>query len=142
MYSVVADMERYPEFLPWCAAVHVLSRERDDGADIALVRMAVDYHGLKESYVSRVHLDRRAQVIEAKHVEGPFKRLDTRWRFVALEHGSEVHFLMEFAFASLFLSAVAGVGFGFVSARMAEAFIRRAEALYGSVSAATKPARG
>src|SRR5262245_5818441 len=80
MYAVVADMERYAEFLPWCSALKVLKREHEDGAEIALAEMVVDYHGLKDSYVSRVRLDPRALIIEAKHVEGPFKRLDTRWR--------------------------------------------------------------
>lgn len=137
MYSVVADMERYPEFLPWCASLKILKREREGTADIALAEMTVDYHGLKERYVSRVHLDPRAGMIEAKHVEGPFKRLDTRWRFVPLAQGCEVHFLTDFAFANLLLSAVAGVAFGFVSARMAEAFIHRADDLYRSVSLRT-----
>jgi coenzyme Q-binding protein COQ10 len=137
MYSVVADMERYPEFLPWCAALKVLKRERQDGAETALAEMTVDYHGLKERYVSQVRLDPAAGMIEARHVEGPFKRLDTRWRFVALPQGCEVHFLTDFAFRSVLLSAVASLAFGFVSARMAEAFIRRADALYRSVSVRT-----
>jgi coenzyme Q-binding protein COQ10 len=134
MYSVVADMERYPEFLPWCADLKVIKREREGGAEIALAEMSVDYHGLKERYVSRVRLDPAAGMIEAKHVEGPFKRLDTRWRFVPLREGCEVHFLTDFAFRSVLLSTIASVAFGFVSARMAEAFIRRADALYRSVS--------
>jgi len=137
MYSVVADMERYAEFLPWCAELKVLRSEREGGTEIALAEMSVDYHGLKERYVSRVRLDPRARMIEAKHVEGPFKKLDTRWRFVPLEHGSEVHFLTDFAFRNPLLSAVAGIAFGFVSARMAEAFIRRADTLFQSVSAPT-----
>jgi len=134
MYAVVADMERYPEFLPWCAGLKVLKREHEGGAEIALAEMSIDYHGLKERYLSRVRLDPGAGMIEAKHVQGPFKRLDSRWRFVPLAQGSEVHFLTDFAFANLLLSAVAGVAFGFVSARMAEAFIRRADDLYRSVS--------
>lgn len=137
MYSVVADMERYPEFLPWCSALKVLKREREDETDIALAEMSIDYHGLKQRYVSRVRLDPRAAMIEAKHVEGPFKRLDTRWRFVPLAQGCEIHFLIDFAFKNVLLSAVAGVAFGFVSARMAEAFIRRADDLYRSVSVRT-----
>jgi coenzyme Q-binding protein COQ10 len=134
---VVADMERYPEFLPWCAGLKVLKREREGGVDIALAEMLVDYHGLKEGYVSRVCLDPRGGLIEATHVEGPFKRLDTRWRFVPLPQGCEVHFLTDFAFSNPLLSAVAGVAFGFVSAHMADAFIRRAETLYRGVSVQT-----
>ena len=134
MYSVVADMERYPDFLPWCSGLKVFKREREEGIDIALAEMSVNFQGLKERYVSRVRLDPRAGMIEAKHVEGPFRKLDTRWRFVPLPQGCEVHLLIDFSFANLLLSAVAGVAFGFVSARMTEAFIRRAETLYHSVS--------
>ena len=137
MYSVVADMERYPDFLPWCSSLKVLKREREEGIDIALAEMSVEFQGLKERYVSQVRLDPRTGMIEAKHVEGPFKKLDTRWRFVPLPQGSEVHILIDFSFRNVLLSALAGVAFGFVSARMAEAFIHRAEALYRSVSVRT-----
>lgn len=132
MFAVVADVEHYPEFLPWCASLTVLDREGEDPPSILTAKMVVAYRGLSESYVSRVRLDATACTIEAAHVEGPFKRLDTRWRFVPLEHGSEVHFAIDFAFKSVVLSAVASVAFGMVAARMAEAFIKRADAIYGS----------
>jgi len=134
MYAVVAEMERYPEFLPWCASVRVLKREREEGAEIATAEMVVAYQGFHECYVSRVKLDRTQRIIEACHVEGPFKRLDTRWRFVPLMQGSEVHFLIDFAFQNPLFSAVAGVAFGFVAARMAEAFVQRADSLYAHTS--------
>jgi len=130
MYAVVADMERYPEFLPWCADLKILKREKEDGVECATAEMTVAYQGLRERYVSRVSLDPDARMIEARHVEGPFKRLDSRWRFVPLEHGSEIHFLIDFSFKNLLLSAVANVAFGYVVARMTEAFVNRAKALY------------
>ena len=136
MYAVVADMKHYPEFLPWCASLRVLNREREGGTEIVTAEMVVAYQGLRERYVSRVQLDPDARIIEARHVEGPFKRLDTRWRFVPLDTGSEIHVLIDFAFKSALLSAVANVAFGFVAARMAEAFITRAHRLYGSKIAA------
>src|SRR5260370_40886175 len=93
--------------------------------------MRIAVHAFHERYVSLVRLDRGAQTIEARHVEGPFQRLDTRWRFVPLDTGSEVHFLIDFAFKSTWLSAVASIAFGFVAAKMAEAFVQRAHRLYG-----------
>ena len=132
MYAVVADIERYPEFLPWCAKVAVRKREREGEVEIVTAEMAIAFQALHQRYVSNVRLDPRALTIEARHVEGPFKRLDTRWRFVPLNTGSEVHFLIDFAFKSMLLSAVAGVAFGFVAARMAEAFVQRANRLYGA----------
>ncbi len=132
MYAVVADIERYPEFLPWCAAVRIEKREHKDDVELVTAEMTVAYHGLNERYVSSVRLDKKALMIEARHVKGPFKRLDTRWRFCALKKGSEIHFLIDFAFRNPVLSAMAGVAFGRVASRMAEAFIERAAALYAA----------
>jgi coenzyme Q-binding protein COQ10 len=132
MYAVVADVERYPEFLPWCEGLTVLKRGEEGQVHVLTTEMAVAYHGLRERYVSRVRLDEDAATIEAFHVKGPFERLDTRWRFVPLGKGSEVRFAIDFAFRSALLSAVAGVAFGMVASRMAAAFTARADALYGS----------
>jgi coenzyme Q-binding protein COQ10 len=132
MYAVVADVERYPEFLPWCQKLIVKKREKDDGIEFITAEMFIAYPPLRERYISRVRLDPNRQTIEARHVEGPFQRLDTRWRFVPLARGCEVHFLIDFAFKSVMLSALANVAFGFVASRMAEAFVHRAEKLYAS----------
>jgi len=132
MYAVVADIERYPEFLPWCAQVTIRKREMESHVEVVTAAMRITFGALHERYVSRVRLDRGARTIEARHVEGPFQRLDTRWRFVPLDAGSEIHFLIDFAFKSMVLSAVAGVAFGFVAAKMAEAFVQRAHRLYGA----------
>jgi coenzyme Q-binding protein COQ10 len=135
MFAVVADIERYPEFLPWCAALCVKSRAREGDADIAIAEMTIAYHGISERYTSRVEADAKEGTVKATHVEGPFKTLDTRWRFVPRDTGCEIHFCIEFAFKSMLLSAVAGLAFGLVVSRMTEAFIARAGALYGSQKA-------
>jgi coenzyme Q-binding protein COQ10 len=135
MYEIVADIERYPDFLPWCEELEVLERESEGKLKYINAEMTIGYGGFHESYVSRVQLDRPALMIEARHVKGPFKRLDTRWRFVPLDNGSEIHFLIVFAFKSTLLSGVANVAFGYVASRMAESFIARAKALYGDGSA-------
>lgn len=132
MYAVVADIERYPEFLPWCSRLRVKSRESADGVDIVTAEMVVSYKAFRERYTSRVTLNPVKRTIEAVHVEGPFKQLDSLWRFVPLESGSEVHFTIDFAFRSALLSGIANVAFGYVAARMTESFIRRAETLYGA----------
>jgi len=134
MYGIVGDVERYPEFLPWCESLEVLERESEGKVQYVTAEMTIGYGGLHESYVSRVQLDRAALMIEARHGKGPFKRLDTRWRFVPLDKGSEIHFLIDFAFKSALLSGVANVAFGYVASRMAESFIARAKQLYGDVS--------
>ncbi len=135
MFAVVADVERYPEFLPWCSRLVVKKREKEGNLEYITAEMFISYQGLHERYVSSVKLDPERRTIEARHVEGPFKRLDTRWRFVPLTRGSEVHFLIDFAFKNVLLSAVAGIAFGYVASRMAEAFVVRAKALHSSKEA-------
>jgi coenzyme Q-binding protein COQ10 len=132
MFAVVADVARYPEFLPWCERLIVKSREKEGAVEFITAEMFIAYPPLRERYVSRVRLDPERGAIEARHVQGPFQRLDTRWRFVPLPRGCEVHFLIDFAFKSIMLSAIANVAFGFVASRMAEAFVHRAEKLYQS----------
>ena len=132
MYAVVAGIERYPEFLPWCSNLAVRAREADGAITFVTAEMTISYHALHQRYVSRVKLDPAARAIEARHVEGPFQKLDTRWRFVPLEGGCEVHFFIDFAFKNPLLSAIASFAFGHVANRMAEAFVQRAHALYGS----------
>src|SRR5947207_4619246 len=77
MYAVVADIERYPEFLPWCATVIVRKRKKEGDVEFVTAEMAIAFQALHQLYVSNVRLDDRALTIEARHVEGPFKRLDT-----------------------------------------------------------------
>jgi coenzyme Q-binding protein COQ10 len=132
IYAVVADIEHYPQFLPWCSKLIVRKREKQGATECVTAEMVVSYHALHERYTSLVTLDPVARTIEAHHVEGPFRRLDTRWRFAPTKTGSEAHFLIEFAFKNPLLSAVANVGFGYVANRMAQAFVDRAKALYGS----------
>jgi coenzyme Q-binding protein COQ10 len=137
MFAVVAAIDRYAEFLPWCSKVEIRKREVDGKVEYVTAEMFVSYLALQESYISRVRIDLPALIIETRHVKGPFKRLDSRWRFVPLARGSEVHFLIDFAFSNPLLSAVAGAAFGMVAAKMQQAFISRAEALYGGVTMAS-----
>lgn len=131
MFAVVADVEHYPEFLPWCLSLRVLTRGREGAADIVTAEMVVGYHGVRERYISRVRLDKAARTIEAVHIEGPFERLTNRWRFEPRENGCRIHFFIDFAFRNWLLSAVAGIAFERTVMRMADAFVERAKKIYG-----------
>jgi coenzyme Q-binding protein COQ10 len=131
MYAVVADMERYPQFLPWCLSLRVLSRAKEGNVDVQTAEMVVSYHAVRERYVSRVRLDPAARIIEAVHIQGPFEKLINRWRFEPKGKGSRVHFFIDFAFKNWLLSAVAGIAFDRTVVRMADAFVDRARQLYG-----------
>src|SRR5437660_12780611 len=76
MYAVVADIDSYPKFLPWCSKLTVRKREKEGEVEYVTAEMSVAYLAFHESYVSHVKLDYPSLMIEARHVQGPFKRLD------------------------------------------------------------------
>jgi coenzyme Q-binding protein COQ10 len=134
MYAVVADVEKYPEFLPWVVALRVLSR-RGDGLT---AEMVVGYGALRERYTSDVRLDpveRRIDVVQAK---GPFKRLENHWHFIPSGEGCDVEFSILFEFKSRLLHGVAGKAFERVMLTMADAFEARAKGLSSNSKAVNR----
>lgn len=129
MYAVVADVERYPEFLPWVVALRVQSRDREGACDILLAEMAVGYRALRERYTSRVTLDPVARAIDVVAIEGPFRRLENHWRFTPEGTGSRVDFGVVFEFSNRLLQAAAGNAFEKVLMKMTDAFEARAASL-------------
>ena len=129
MFEVVADVQRYPEFLPWCVALRVLSREQVKNREVLTAEMAVGYGALREKYTSRVILDRNAKTIDVAQTSGPFKQLENHWRFTSVAEGCRVDFALAFEFRNRVLNAVAGAAFGKVYVKMADAFEARAKEL-------------
>jgi coenzyme Q-binding protein COQ10 len=125
MYAVVADVEKYPQFLPWVVALRVLSRR----ADGMTAEMAVGYGALRERYTSDVRLDPATHSIDVVQTRGPFKTLENHWRFTPDGEGCTVDFTIEFEFKSRLLHGVAGKAFEQVMLKMADAFEARAAAL-------------
>jgi coenzyme Q-binding protein COQ10 len=132
MYAVVADVERYPEFLPLCEDLHVRSREQHQAATVLTATMSVGYHALRESFTSRVTLRPEANEIDVAYLDGPFSHLDNRWRFRDTASGSEIHFYIDYAFASRMLAMVMGAVFDRAVRKYTDAFEARARQLYGA----------
>jgi coenzyme Q-binding protein COQ10 len=130
MYSIVADVEQYPKFLPWVVALRVLSRR----ADGLTAEMAVGYGALRERYTSDVKLDPVARTVDVVEIKGPFKCLENHWRFTPTDGGCEVDFSILFEFKSRLLHGVAGHAFEKVMLKMTDAFEARAAALSHAVS--------
>jgi len=129
MYSVVADVEKYPQFLPWCRGLRVLSREQNAGREVLRAEMLVGFRAFNERYTSRVDLDPEARTIDVVQTEGVFRMLQTHWRFTPEGEGSRVEFSIDFEFKNALLGAVAGSAFGNVLLKMTDAFEARARAL-------------
>ncbi|MGE0408793.1 MAG: type II toxin-antitoxin system RatA family toxin [Amphiplicatus sp.] len=131
MFDLVADIERYPEFIPHCAALRVLSVAEEGARAVMTAEMIVAYHALRDKFKCRVETDRAAMTIRADYLEGPFRKLHNLWRFADADEGSEVDFTIEFEFKNFILQGLASAMFEQVFARMAEAFVRRAHDIYG-----------
>jgi coenzyme Q-binding protein COQ10 len=129
MYAIVADVERYPEFVPWCAGLRVLGRERAGAGEILTAETLVGYKSLREKYTSRVLLDPVARTIDVTQTDGPFRQLENHWRFTPEREGCSVDFSIVFDFKSRMLGMVAGAVLGPVMTRMTDAFEARARAL-------------
>lgn len=131
MFDLVADVGKYAQFLPHCAALRVIRSDLRDGSGEIVADMVVSYAAFREKFRSHVTLDRAQRRIEAHYLEGPFKRLHTLWRFTDVKGGSEVDFTIDFEFRNVLLQAAASAVFERAFAKMSEAFVRRAHEVYG-----------
>lgn len=132
MFALVADVERYPEFLPMCEALTVRSRREGDGVTVLIADMTVGYKALRETFTSQVTLRPEQNRIDVKYLDGPFRYLENRWDFVeAPEGGSEIRFFIDYEFKSRILGAVMGSMFDRAFRMFAEAFEKRADTIYG-----------
>lgn len=132
MFDLVADVERYPEFVPLCAALNVRSREKTgEGCEIIVADMTVAYKLIRETFRSRVTLDRPNLQILVEYVDGPFQHMENRWSFHPIsDHACEVEFYIDYEFRSRVLGALMGAMFDAAFRRFAAAFERRADLVY------------
>ncbi len=133
MFDLVADVERYPEFLPLCEGLRVLSRQTPVGGNEAIVAaMDVGYKAVRETFTSRVVLDRTAMRISADLVDGPFRQLENRWSFMPATGGCDVRFAISYEFKSFMLQMLMGALFDQAFRKFTEAFEERARRVYGT----------
>ncbi|MBL8585040.1 MAG: type II toxin-antitoxin system RatA family toxin [Rhizobiaceae bacterium] len=135
MYALVADVERYPEFLPLCEALSVRSRKERDGQTLLVADMTVGYKAIRETFASQVHLKPQEHRIDVSYIDGPFRYLNNTWRFDAAGEGTDVHFAIDYEFKSRVLGVLMGSMFDRAFRTFAEAFEKRAGEIYGSPQA-------
>lgn len=131
MYDLVADVSRYPEFLPWCSAARIRSREGDSAREVMLADLVISFKVFRERFGSRVVLFEDDMKIDTQYLDGPFKFLTSTWSFRDVEGGCEVDFFVDFEFKNRILQGVIGVVFNEAMQRIVRAFETRAEELYG-----------
>jgi coenzyme Q-binding protein COQ10 len=132
MFDLVADMERYPEFVPLCRALKVRQRRSEpNDIEVVVVNMTVAYRLISETFTSRVTLDRPNLQILVAYLDGPFSRLENRWVFRPTgERSCEVEFFISYEFRSRMLALLMGSMFDMAFRRFAAAFEQRADLVY------------
>lgn len=155
MFDLVADIERYPEFVPLCSAMRVIRRSQFAEREIVVAEMQVAYKLIRESFTSRVTLIRGERTILVEYLDGPFRRMENRWTFRLAAGGAgegagvaqaaspamrpamcEVEFFISYEFRSRTLGLLMGAMFDTAFRRFASAFESRADAVFGAARTA------
>jgi coenzyme Q-binding protein COQ10 len=133
MFDLVADVEKYPEFVPLCRALKVRERiPEPEGMEVLIADMTVAYKLVQEAFTSRVTLDRPNLQILVEYLEGPFSRLENRWTFHPIDqHSCQIEFFISYEFRSRMLGLLMGTMFDVAFRRFVAAFERRADEIYG-----------
>ena len=137
MYALVADIERYPEFLPWNTAARIRSRRPGpDGGELVEADLVISFKVFRERFGSRVTLWPADRRIDTEYLDGPFKYLKSGWSFADLPTdapggGCKVEFFVDFEFRNAILAKLIGVVFDEAMSRIVRAFEERARKLYG-----------
>ena len=139
LYELVVDIERYPEFLPWCLGARIRSRQEN----LIVADLIIGFKMFRERFTSRVVPDRAAQRIDVTYAEGPFKYLENHWVFAEHPEGCLIDFYVDFEFRSKLLQKVIEALFHEAVRRMVAAFETRANHLYGAPGAtpSSRPAK-
>ena len=136
MFALVADVEKYPQFLPLCEGLTVRRRQpRADGGEVLTADMTVGYKAIRETFTSRVTLDPAGLKILVEYVDGPFRYLENRWTFKLHEAGCEIGFFISYEFASRMLGLLMGAMFDKAFHKFSEAIEKRADLVYGGDAA-------
>lgn len=143
MFELVADVERYPDFVPLCDSLIVRNRTKEGERETITATMTVAYKLLRESFTSRIIADRATREIRVSYIDGPFRQLENVWSFAPLtETSCEVGFRISYEFRSRMLQTLMGAAFDRAFRKFADAFEARARVIYGRPGASQMPEAG
>jgi coenzyme Q-binding protein COQ10 len=131
MFDLVADIARYPEFLPWCSAARIRSRQMAEGGEVVEADLVISFKLFRERFGSRVTLWREKGQIDTEYVDGPFKYMKSQWNFSPHPTGCEIRFFVDFEFRNAILQGIIGLMFNEAMHRIVRAFETRAKEIYG-----------
>ena len=126
VFDLVADVDKYPQFLPWCVGARVRSRNQNE----MVADLTIGFKMFRENFTSRVTLDRPGR-IHVRYENGPFKYLRNEWRFLPVVNGTLIDFYVDFEFRNKILDRTIGIVFSEAVRLMVSAFLRRADEIHG-----------
>jgi len=139
MFNLVADVERYPEFVPLCQSLKIRQRTpKPDGTELVVADMTVSFKLMRETFTSRITLDRPNLKILVEYLKGPFSNLENRWTFEPKgDDACDVGFFIAYEFKSRMLGLLMGAMFETAFSRFSAAFEKRADVIYGKPGSGT-----
>ena len=132
LIDLVLDIEKYPEFVPFCLDAHVYERNNEGNFTLIIADLTIGKGPFKDTYKSDVKFDKKDNVIKVTNIGGPLNHLENTWRFKSQEGGTEIFFDIDFEIENKFLNIVMTKSFQFGLDKIADAFQKRAEELFGN----------
>tara|TARA_B100001250_G_scaffold382416_1_gene375542 strand:+ start:1599 stop:2051 length:453 start_codon:yes stop_codon:yes gene_type:complete len=130
LIDLVLDIEKYPEFIPFCLGSHIYERNNDDNFILITADLTIGKGPFKDTYKSNVKFDHKNSSIKVTNIGGPLKHLENNWKFKDLKYGTEIYFDIDFEIKNKFLNIAMSKSFEFGLNKIADAFQKRAECLY------------
>ena len=132
LIDLVLDIEKYPEFVPFCLDAHVYERNKEDDLELIIADLTIGKGPFKDTYKSDVKFNKKDSIIKVTNIGGPLNHLENIWHFKELENGTEISFDIDFEIENKFLNIVMTKSFQFGLDKIADAFQKRAENLFGN----------
>jgi len=130
LIDLVLDIEKYPQFVPFCLAAHVYEKKEQGDLILLIADLTIGKDSLKDTYKSDVQYNKKDNSIKVVNIGGPLKHLENNWNFINLEGGTEISFDIDFEIENKFLNIIMTKSFQFGLDKIADAFQKRAEELF------------
>ncbi len=130
LIDLVLDIEKYPEFVPFCLDSHVYEKNKEDNQTLIIADLTIGKGPFKDTYKSDVKFDKKNSTINVTNIGGPLNHLENNWKFIETEGGTEIFFDIDFEIENKFLNVLMSKSFEFGLNKIADAFQKRAEDIY------------
>ena len=130
LIELVLDIEKYPEFVPFCLGSQVYEKNKEGNLTLIIADLTIGKGPFKDTYKSDVKFDKENSTINVTNIGGPLNHLENNWKFIETESGTEISFDIDFEIENKFLNVLMSKSFEFGLNRIADAFQKRAEDLY------------